>query len=140
MKRGGIMGAETNNLNGTSNSDGRYFPRWQVQNRVLYQLENEAQMYEGSTKDLSCAGACLCVDKEIKLNQKINLTVYLSDKERVTLTGEVMWSKQENQYNQIGVIFFNTSSQAQDLILQHAFEINKEELMKHWYKDWFGPQ
>ena len=51
-----------------------------------------------------------------------------------------MWSKQENQYNQIGVIFFNTSSQAQDLILQHAFEINKEELMKHWYKDWFGPQ
>ncbi|MDP8212556.1 MAG: PilZ domain-containing protein [Candidatus Zapsychrus exili] len=120
-----------------NNSDGRYLPRWEVDNRVLYRLEDEEEIHEGHTKDLSCSGACLRADGSHPSSpQKIKMTIYLSDEVAVRVEGEVRWSKQANGEDQLGVIFSNTSSKTQGLILDHAFELKPEDLENHWYKGW----
>lgn len=117
-------------------SDQRYFPRWEVNNRVLYQLEDQADIMQGKTKDLSCAGACIAVDRPLT-NQKIKLTFFLSRNASVDVEGNVLWSLKTDEGDvEIGVAFTEISPQSQDLILQHAFEVNREEVVRHWFDGW----
>ena len=117
-------------------SDKRYFPRWEVQNRVLYQPFKSSDPKEAITRDLSCAGACICMEDSIGLDQKIKLTVYLSEETKVDLLGKVVWIKLQGDKNFVGVNFFNTEQEAQDLILEYAFSLDRSKLINHWYKGW----
>jgi len=109
---------KTKDFGGT---DKRYFHRWEVENRVLYRLDNETKFHEGLTNDLSCAGACISVDQSFQTNQKVQLKIYFNDDINVDLEGNVIWNKQRGKRNQIGVFFSTISNKAQDLILKHAY-------------------
>lgn len=122
-----------------SNDDQRYLPRWEVSNRVLYQLQNEYNLHQGQTRDLSCAGACIMAPVALE-HQKIKLTVFLSAKSSVMLEGCVLWSRQSSaDHAEIGIGFENASPEAQDLILQHAFEVKRETVVNHWFEGWNPP-
>lgn len=121
----------------TSGSDQRYLPRWEVNNRVLYQLENEPDLHQGQTRDLSCAGACIKAAKSTIPSQKIKVTVFLSPQTSVILEGRVLWSRAFDKKNiEMGITFENASPEAQDLILQHAFEVDRQTVVKHWFEGW----
>ena len=120
-------------------ADKRYFPRWEVQNRVLYQAGRSSSFREAVTRDLSCAGACLCTQEAVGPEQKIKLTVFLSEETKVELLGKVVWIQFQEDKNLIGVNFFNTEKEAQDLILEHAFSLNRKKLIDHWYQGWNNP-
>ena len=117
-------------------ADQRYFPRWQVKNRVLYQLENQLETFETQTLDLSCAGACLNLPKSIDPNKKIKLVIYLSSTKFINVNGEIKWANSSKGQPQAGVHFENTSLKTQDAILQHAFEIRPDQVIHHWYGGW----
>lgn len=117
-------------------TDKRYFPRWEVKNRVLFQNENDCEVHEGTTKDLSCAGTCLFTNQTFHLHQKIKLVVYLSEQVSLSLQGIVVWIKGGEPLHEIGVIFYNTPSKAQDLMLQFAFSLNKERFLSQVFKGW----
>ena len=125
----------TPNVNDSA-SDQRYFPRWEVTNRVLYHTEKDTQLHKGTTKDLSCSGACIQTEKILTPGRKLTMTVWLSTGVKVNLQGTVAWVKMEGEKNFIGIDFFNTSQEAQDLILEHAFELNQDKLTNHWFKGW----
>ena len=63
-----VMTVKNNSNQKTGNLDNRYFPRWEVNNLVRYQLAQDREMQEGNTKDISCSGACLCIDQNIDVN------------------------------------------------------------------------
>lgn len=113
----------------------RYFPRWIVENKVLYRLHDNFYC-EGTTKDLSCDGACLLCTENLNAPSKLTLVVYLDDVTAVEVTGHVVWNNFSGQRSLVGVRFENISTKVQDMILQHAFECNKELLTKHWFKGW----
>jgi len=131
------------NLNGPStpafqrsSSDKRYLPRWEVNNRILYKLESDPSLQECRSMDISCTGACLVTPDPLPAKQKVDLTVYLSETIAVKLQGQIVWQKQLNSGNLTGVLFTNTSPEVQELILDHAFEIKREDLVKHWFQGW----
>lgn len=117
-------------------SDKRYFPRWEVQNRATYNLEDDLDLFEARTKDLSCAGACIISVKNNSINQKIKLTIYLSPAHAVTVEGKIVWSVPLDGAFELGVDFENVNLQTQDIILQHAFEIRHSAVVQNWYKGW----
>ena len=124
--------------NYSGGSDQRYIPRWISANRATYQFEDDPAIHEGRTKDLNCAGACITSDHHFEKNQKVKLTIYLNDRTPVKVDGRIVWTKFSNKDTEIGIDFSNTSDEAQELILKHAFEIDKNNLIKHWYKGWDG--
>ena len=117
-------------------SEKRYLPRWAVANRLLYQLENDNKMHESSSRDISCTGASFTSAQELPLNKKIKMKIYLSEDNTIDVQGEIIWSKSLEAQHLIGVIFSNTSQKVQDLILKHAFEIKKEDVIKYWFQGW----
>ncbi len=121
------------------NDERRYFPRWEVNNRICYRLEPESFSHECRSRDLNCCGACLLTKQSLPPDQKLKMTVYLAEDVCVHVEGKVLWSKpQKNEQYLIGVNFLETSKKIQDLILNHAFEINKNDLVRHWFQGWNG--
>ena len=116
--------------------DQRYLPRWEVKNRVICRVDKEKKPIECASRDISCCGACISCDEKFDVKQKVKLTIYLSEKTSVQVEGEIVWNKPAEGENLVGVMFANTSEQAQELILQHAFEVKKQEVINHWYKGW----
>lgn len=115
----------------------RYFPRWEVNNRICYRLAPEHAVHECRSRDLNCCGACLLTNQSLSPDQKIKLTVYLEDDVAVHVEGIVLWSRSNHDHQfLVGVNFMETSKRIQDLILDHAFEIKKKDLVKHWFKGW----
>ena len=125
---------DSNNL---QDSDNRYFPRWEVQKNILFEVQDRyGEFHSGTTRDLSCSGACLTLPKRITPNQKINLTIFLSENKYVHVQGNIVWVKNSGREVQAGVAFYNTSPLAQDMLLEHAFELNRNELKERLFKGW----
>jgi hypothetical protein len=133
------MNAPVPNTPTFENNDMRYFPRWEVKDPVLYHLEGESQTYEGHTKDLSCAGACITGVTNVVPHQKIKVIVELSRGAKVKLNARILWVRIENNQPQIGVSFYNTPDDVQNQILQHAFEIDRDKFLDQLYKGWENP-
>ncbi len=132
------MGMLSHKATNLDSSEHRYFPRWEVKNKVVCELGSIATPVIAYTKDLSCAGACLCPQGTLASNQKIKLTVYLSESTTVDLHGTVVWSKNHNQDPEVGVSFYNTTEKAQKLILKYAFNLDKKKYVNNFYKGWEG--
>lgn len=122
--------------NFSSDSDERrYLPRWEVRNRVLYQLHNSARVNESITKDLHAAGASFFSRQALEPKQTVKLTIYLSPDVTVTVDGRITWIKSLNkEENLLGVEFVNVDERIQSKILEYAFELNDSSVMRSWYK------
>ena len=116
--------------------DKRYFPRWNVQNKILYRKEENSTYQEALSKDINGSGACFSCLEEIKPSSKLTLLLYLADFVAVEVTGTVLWNKDGDSHNFVGVRFENTAAQVQDMILHYAFECKKEDFQRHWFKGW----
>ena len=121
-----------------SDAEKRYLPRWDVENRVRYKLKHESSDREGLTKDLSSTGICLKINDKMSVEQKVKLVVYLTEEKSLNVQGEVVWTRQVGTKTHVGINFSEIDEDAQELILKHAFEIEREKVLKHWYKGWDG--
>ena len=120
----------------STENDMRYFPRWEVNNRVSYHLEGEKELYTGEIRDMSCAGACMLSNKGVAQHQKVKMTIEIADDVKVQLNGHILWVKAQNNEAQLGITFYDTPDEVQNLILQHAFELDRKKFVKQWYKGW----
>jgi len=132
------MGSEASEQKTNPPSDQRYFPRWNVNNRILYKHDSTPQPRHGHSKDLSCAGACLYLKEFLPPQQKITLNVFLSPKTSIDLRATVVWQKAEDMAYLTGIAFYETSDEAQQQILEHAFQLERPKILEHWYKGWDG--
>lgn len=130
------MSAQDPGYSSLEDNDLRYFPRWEVEDPVLYRVDGEQESHEGHTKDLSCAGACIVGQGDIVPHQKIKLIVELSEGVKVKLNAHILWVRIENNRWHMGVTFYNTPDDIQNLILQHAFELDRDKFLKQLYKGW----
>jgi len=119
-----------------SYEDKRYIPRWEVQNRVLLQKDEKVPAQEAVSRDISCVGICVELKEDVQVNQKINLTIYLTDSVSIKVLGSVLWTKKTPQGILAGVIFEGTKPKTQQTILDYAFEIKRSDLVNHWFKGW----
>jgi hypothetical protein len=117
-------------------TDQRYFPRWNVQSRVIYHLGDERKSREAHTEDLSCSGASLWMDEIIQGRQPIDLTVYLTDTTKIKLQGNIVWFQRCENKTKVGITFFNTTSDTADLILEHAFRVDPQGYREHFFGGW----
>ena len=134
------MGSEASEQKQNPLSEQRYFPRWNVNNRVIYRSKTapDHQFRHGHTKNISCAGACLYLKDFLSLQQKIMLNIHLSPSANIDLPATVVWQKAEDMSYLTGVAFHDTSDETQQQILEHAFEFDRSKLLDHWYKGWDG--
>ena len=117
-------------------TDQRYFPRWEVKNRVVYQTATEEVETECESKDLSCAGICIATKEKLTPQQRVKLTIYLAQEKMVNVEGNVIWNRPWGTRNFAGIVFANMSVATQELILRHAFTIKKNEVIHHWFEGW----
>lgn len=116
--------------------DKRYLPRWTVNQRVLYQKESEPTYQECRSRDIHSEGACICPIEELPIDQKLNLTIYLPGDIAIHVQGKVLWVQNYAQQKLAGLRFDNVTQKDQDMILQQAFNCNKEAMIKHWFQGW----
>jgi len=114
----------------------RYTPRWSLQGHSVYQMNIGSMACEGHFKDVSCTGACVETDQDFPINQNVNLTLHMPDSGVINVCGKAVWAKAVNSHYEIGIHFFNTSSETQDAILQYAAKANKKLLTDHLFEGW----
>ena len=118
--------------------ENRYFPRWEIDKRAEYRLQQSNAEKEARAIDLSCSGACIVTPEPLLPTQKVKLNIYLNNATVVTISGKVVWVKHWSNKNEAGVDFDSVDQRTQDLILEHAFSLNKQDLIKYWFKGWNG--
>ena len=121
---------------GDHHAEQRYFPRWKINKRAQYQIEPNHEQKEARIVDLSCSGACLVSEEVLFPHQKLKLNIYLNDATAVTVSGRIIWTNRWFQRNEAGIQFDPINYKTQDLILDHAFDLRKEDLVKYWFKGW----
>lgn len=117
-------------------ADKRYIPRWEVDNRILYSLNRERKERECRSKDLSCVGACIHTRENIPEDQKLKLKVFLSENTCFDVEARILWKKSTQDGYALGVAFDNITPEVQELILTYAFEVKRDDLVKHWFDGW----
>lgn len=126
-----------NNHQEMKNEEKRYLPRWQVRNRVFYKLDNFATPNEAITRDISCSGVSILIDKSIFPKQDIELTIFLEKDLAIRVDGHVAWIKTIGDKNVLGIKFARISQEAQNIVLEHAFELGSKDVETNpWFKDW----
>ena len=101
--------------------------RWKTHNRVLFQLENNSEILETQTEDLSSKGACIYINSHpIMTSQKVQMTIFLATTSIIGLTGDIVWISTHSEERRAGILFSNMSVKTQNLILQYTFEMDKE--------------
>ena len=116
--------------------DKRYFPRWQVENRILFKPEENHDFDECSTRDISCSGASFYTKESCKIGQVLDLVIFFNNYKTLDVKGTVVWRKSLSEDYIIGITFKNLTRREQALILKYAFEIRKKEVSDHWFKGW----
>lgn len=110
---------------GTREFDKRYFPRWEVNKRVEFESRGGAVL-RSYTRDLSLDGASIFVFGDPPEQHRIQLRIYLAEKEGFEARGRVLWVKLEPTHTLFGLAFENLRKKAQELITRHAFEVRKD--------------
>ena len=125
------------------NTDKRYLPRWQSLSPVKYVLNDNAKYFAGRTQNLNSSGACIetafSLEKSTRPlipQQKLELIIYLSDMHIVRMTGRVVWASDEDGKIKAGIRFDEVDEETQQMIFEHAFEYNKKDIVKNWFKGW----
>jgi len=132
------MSLSTSAFKGFNESDQRYFPRWEIDKRVVYQAKNIPDEKQSRAIDMSCAGVCILCEEQLLPTQEIRLDIFLSEATIIRMTGHVVWVKNFANQNQAGIIFNEIDQASQDTILEHAFNVNKKDLVRYWFKGWEG--
>jgi hypothetical protein len=118
--------------------DKRYLPRWEVKNRILCVPEKDAPVQECESRDISSLGACLSTQENIPIDQKIKLKIYLTEKRSFDVDARIKWKKTTAEGYSIGVIFEDVTPEIQELILSYAFEVKRDDVVRHWFRGWEG--
>ena len=118
--------------------DMRYLPRWKVKNRVKYVLKDGSfsGIEECETMDLSCSGACLRLPRSLIPGQNVKLEIFLDESHAIEVDGKVIWNRIKEGERHAGVMFDATSLGIQETILNYAFEVSPDELVRHWFSGW----
>jgi hypothetical protein len=126
------------NLNGGDipSRDQRYLPRWEVRNRVKYAVSESDELNECETRDLSCSGACLKLAQILMPGQAIRMKIFLNEDTIVNVMGHVAWNRIAEDGRYAGIRFDVKSLDAQQELLDYAFEIKPDEVVKHWFSGW----
>ncbi len=120
----------------SNGQDRRYFPRWEVNNRVIYRKGTESFYRECCSKDISCDGASLFCQERLDGDGILVLVLFLSEDVAIYVQGRVLWNQPNGVRNVVGVRFSNISEKSQDMILKHSFNLKKEKLKKDWFEGW----
>lgn len=118
------------------NNDNRYIPRWETQNKVVGQLEDAVQPLEGHTRDICSTGACIVTRKLPGLSRNLKLTIFLNNHTTVEADGKIIWTKLLDEQVEIGVRFSAMSTENQEILLEHAFQIDKKRFLGQLFKGW----
>ena len=125
----------TTRTTSTSDQDRRYLPRWEVDNKIIFQKGNDPIPHECRSKDIAATGACIRAMEDISPSQILNLTIYLAnDIEPIQVHGKAVWRQKKDNEHLIGIQFNSISDTTSDRIYHYAFEYRKTDLMKNWFK------
>ena len=120
-----------------NSAENRYFPRWDVEDKIEYFLDSTTHAYHGLTKNLSCNGACLWLSDDLYINEKISLRIHLSEDDIARVHSRVSWVvKMPDGSNVAGVKFYDVTTRAQELILKHAFTVKKDQFIQNFFSGW----
>ena len=122
----------------SQNDEKRYLPRWKVSHRVKLFLEDDHELDECETVDLSCAGACVKLSQKLHLGQPLRLKIFLDENKSIDINGHVVWDQRSQDEPFAGIVFSDIPLQTQETILNHAFEIDRSSVIKHWFAGWEG--
>lgn len=129
-----------NHLNSETDgfTDKRYFPRWDVANKIHYRFEGQEIPTDALTKDLSCTGTCIVTAQPLPIDEKIKLVIKLADGNTAFVTGRVVWSRLWSSGHENGVMFTEMTEKMRQTILENAYELNQRDVYEHWFKGWDG--
>jgi len=131
------------NSNTRDFTDNRYFSRWEVERRLLFYQgpypKHNTPPQEAKTIDLSCSGVRIWTSEEILKGQKIRMILFFSIESYINLTGDVCWVKSNDHlYKQAGIQFYNTPENSKDIILDEAFNVDRNKVVESWFKGWMN--
>ena len=114
--------------------DYRYFPRWEVANKITYKHENGVNFHECLSHDISNTGLCMRTYERIKPNERLAMTIELTDGVSVQVNGRSLWQKDGDRDFLVGIRFEEISEKVQDMIFNCAFESHPQQFQQKWFE------
>ena len=107
----------------------RYLPRWTVNKKVeCIEIEADGSYAQRSvTKDLSFCGASIFLFQAPKDNN-VGLRIYLNSDQMINVSGQIVWRKSFASGEVVGISFQDVPEDVQRTILNHAFELDTNEV------------
>jgi hypothetical protein len=107
-------------------SDQRYLPRWDTSNKVYYRHGISNVLLKSQLIDLSCTGCSLYTDKNIQVNDRLEMEIFFSSRDSFQVTGTVIWKDVIDGSTFAGVVFQPLPAYTQELILKNSFNSGKK--------------
>lgn len=133
-----VMSATYNNIN--TYTEKRHCPRWAVVSRIFYQLNGDTTIHERQSVNISATGICFTTPELLYENTRIKMRIFISDENVLPVGGQVIWSRSENGDGrpsyQAAIRFSDISPETQEMILAHAFEVKRQDVVNYWFQGW----
>lgn len=117
----------------------RGLPRWKLDKEVIYRVSHQPNEKTARTIDLSCRGACILSSEPLLPTQRIDLSIIIDKLNVARMSGHVAWIRHFPQKNEAGICFDDIDEDTQHMILEHAFNCRKEDVVNYWFSGWDGP-
>ncbi len=111
-------------------------PRWDFSKPLFCNFETNGQVYRGVTRDLSYSGISFQANKTFDPKQDVYLAVKLSDEDTVYLHGKVVWAKNQEEANRVGLELSAVDDVSRDLIYKHSFKLHRKEFIDNFFRGW----
>ena len=102
----------------------RLMPRWRADKKAFYRSQSGGAIVGTKTRNLSLTGACLYVAGNVRVNQKLNVNIYVNGVRNFKTGARVVWKASDNHNTYAGIVFDPLHEAAQKLILNNAFELD----------------
>ena len=73
---------------------------------------------------------------QVSVNEEIKVTLYLTETETIALDAKVAWIRTRGNEIHAGVVFIDIPQEAQDTLIDYAFTVQPDQVVKNWFKGW----
>ena len=102
--------------------DLRYLSRSENSNKAFYRSEDGHLIVATRLKNLNINGACLFVNDDVQVGQKLMLKIFLDEDHNFEVAGTVIWRIRDGTKKCAGLAFDQLDDEAQEMIVDCAFE------------------
>lgn len=113
----------------------RRLPRWRINEPMKVQFHDRYEFSDGMVEDINMKGMCLSLPARLPQHRPVSLQLHLNKRNRVLVSVDIPWVKEEEGRYLHGVEFKHVLEQDKEMIYQYISDRCMKQLEAGWWHD-----